>query len=238
MNTLVNESNTAIANVCFSPENMQRLEEIMIDQKVSKDTPLFWEHDAADKIYYIKKGKIKVTKNSNDGKVFIIYVFREGDFVGQIEPLADATHQFNGIATEDTIVGVIQKNDLEMLMWQYSDLALDFMKWMGLVLRITQTKFRDLLMYGKQGALCSTLIRLANTYGEQTEDGILIKEKLTNTDLADYIGAARESVSRMLSALKKDGAVETVDGYILIKDYDYLRDICHCEECPLQICRI
>lgn len=225
-------------NFCISEENMNRLKGIMTDHKVAKDSPLFWEHDVADKIYFIKKGKIKVTKNSNDGKVFILYVFQEGDFVGQIEPFAESTQQFNGIAAVDSIVGVIHKHELEMLLWQYSDLAIDFMKWMGLVSRLTQTKFRDLLMYGKQGALCSTLIRLANTYGEETEDGILIREKLTNTDLADYIGAARESVSRMLSALKKDGAVDMVDGHLLLRDIEYLKDICHCETCPVQICRI
>jgi len=237
MSTLTNIKDCPV-NFCFSKENMQRLLEIMNDHKVAKDSPLFWEHDVADKIYYIKKGKIKVTKNSNDGKMFVLYVFQEGDFVGQIEPFQDSVQQFNGIAAEDSVVGVIHKSELEMLMWQYSDLAIDFMKWMGVVQRITQTKFRDLLMYGKQGALCSTLIRLANTYGEQTPDGILIKEKLTNTDLADLIGAARESVSRMLSALKKEGAVDMVDGHILLKDIDYLKDICHCETCPMQICRI
>ncbi|GFR38006.1 anaerobic regulatory protein [Insulibacter thermoxylanivorax] len=237
MSLLIDNQETR-ANFCISPENMKRLQEIMIDQKVTKDSPLFWEHDAADKVYYIKKGKIKVTKNSNDGKVFILYVFREGDFVGQLDPYSDSTQQFNGIAIEDSVVGVIHKQDLETLLWQYSDLAIDFMKWMGLVSRITQTKFRDLIMYGKQGALCSTLIRLANSYGVETPEGILIKQKLTNTDLADYIGAARESVSRMLSALKKENAVDMKDGYLLLKDIDYLKDICHCETCPKEICRI
>lgn len=237
MSLLIDNQETR-ANFCISPENMKRLQEIMIDQKVTKDSPLFWEHDAADKVYYIKKGKIKVTKNSNDGKVFILYVFREGDFVGQLDPYTDSTQQFNGIAIEDSVVGVIHKQDLETLLWQYSDLAIDFMKWMGLVSRITQMKFRDLIMYGKQGALCSTLIRLANSYGVETPEGILIKQKLTNTDLADYIGAARESVSRMLSALKKENAVDMKDGYLLLKDIDYLKDICHCETCPKEICRI
>ena len=237
MNTLTKTSETG-AHFCISPINMQRLQEIMIDHKVSKDSPLFWENDPADKLYYIKKGRIKVTKTSNDGKVFVLYVFQEGDIVGQLDPYQDSVQAFNGIADEDSVVGVIHKPDLELLLWQYSDLAIDFMKWMGLVSRLTQTKFRDLIMYGKQGALCSTLIRLANTYGEETPDGIVIRHRLTNTDLADYIGAARESVSRMLSSLKKEGAVDIVGGYLVIQDIDYLKDICHCELCPKQICRI
>lgn len=225
-------------NHCFSHTSMKHLADTMIEQKITKDCPLFWEHDHADKLYFIKHGKVKVTKNSSDGKVFILYVFGEGDFVGQIDPYAESLQGFNAIALEDSIVGVIQKSELELVLWQNSDVALDFLNWMGHINRLTQSKLRDLMMYGKQGALCSTLIRLSNTYGVQTEDGIFINEKLTNTDLADYIGAARESVSRMLSTMKKDGAVEIVDGFLLIKDLEYLRSICHCEECPKEICRI
>lgn len=238
MSTLMDNERPLSSLTLFSDDNMKRLEGLMVEHKVAKDTALFWENDAADKLYYIKKGKIRITKNSNDGKVFILFIFKEGDFVGQIDPYTDSKQTFNGIAAEDSVIGVIQKSDLELLLWQHSDLAIDFMKWMGLISRITQTKFRDLIMYGKQGALCSTLIRLSNTYGEETRDGILIKERLTNTDLADYIGAARESVSRMLSALKKEHAVDVVDGYIVIKNLDYLKNICHCELCPKEVCRI
>lgn len=67
------------------------------------------------------------------------------------------------------------------------------MKWMGIHHRLTQTKFRDLMMYGKPGALCSTLIRLSNTYGEELDDGgVLINKKITHTDLSNMIGATRE----------------------------------------------
>ena len=47
-------------------------------------------------------------------------------------------------------------------------LALEFMKWVSIQNRKTQTKFRDLVLHGKKGALYSTLIRLTNSYGKQT----------------------------------------------------------------------
>src|SRR5690606_19192373 len=104
---------------------------------------------------------------------------------------------------------------------------------------MTQTKFRDLMMFGKPGALCSTLIRLYNTYGEMRKDGsVMIGKKLTNTELADMIGATRESVNRMLSDLKNAGAVSNENGYMVVKNIQYLKDICHCENCPVDICRI
>lgn len=52
------------------------------------------------------------------------------------------------------------------------------------------------------------------------------------------IGATRESVNRMLSDLRRKDAIEYIGGMILIKDMTMLQDICHCELCPEEICRI
>ncbi len=108
----------------------------------------------------------------------------------------------------------------------------------GLMHRVTQTKFRDLMMFGKPGALCSTLIRLCNSYGVQRDDGIYISSKQTHTDLAEMIGATRESVNRMLNDLKTRGVLSYEHQHLVIHDLNYLRDICHCENCPKDICRM
>ena len=79
------------------------------------------------------------------------------------------------------------------------------MKWMGIDQQKTQTKFRDLMLHGKKGALYSTLIRLSNSYGVKKENGVLIDLVLTNQDLANFCGMTREVVNRMLAELKKRG---------------------------------
>ncbi|CAM3043279.1 Crp/Fnr family transcriptional regulator [Paenibacillus sediminis] len=224
--------------LCFSPENFAKIKNIMYDFRVSKGSHLFWEGDTADKLYYIKDGKVRITKSNIEGKQFILYMFKTGDFLGQIDPYQDSKQSFNAEAVEDCVIGTVQKTDLEVLLWQHGDLAIEFVRWMGLTHRLTQTKFRDLMLYGKPGALCSTLIRLANTYGVEQGEHILIQERLTNTDLADHIGAARESVNRMLHELKEQDVLAIENGHILIKKMDYLKNVCNCELCPKEICRI
>lgn len=217
---------------------MRELGSVMHHTQVEAGSGIFWEGEPADKLYCIQSGKVKCTKTNEEGKQFILYMFRDGDFLGQFDPFADSRHGFTAQAIEPCSVGVISKADLETLFWRNGDLAVEFMKWMGLMHRMTQTKFRDLMLYGKPGALCSTMIRLANTFGVATPEGILITEKWTHADLADTIGAARESVNRMLGAWKRDGAIDQRDGHLLITDLDYLQRICHCELCPKEICRL
>lgn len=82
------------------------------------------------------------------------------------------------------------------------------------------------------------LIRLSNSYGVARKDEIFIDIKMNNSEMADMIGATRESVNRMLSDLKKDDVIEYEDGHVVIKDLAYLRDVCRCENCPKEICRM
>lgn len=223
---------------CFSQENFQKLIDAMTMAKVPAGTYLYWEGDAADKLLYIRSGRVKMTKSNSEGKQFLMYMFQEGDFLGQLDPYFDSKQGFNAFAVDDSWIGTIPKSDLESLLWQQGELAVEFMKWMGLMHRMTQTKFRDIMLYGKPGALCSTLIRMANTFGVSNANDIFISEKLTNTDLAEYIGAARESVNRMLADLRKADVIDYANGYITIKNIDYLKNICHCDNCPKEICRL
>jgi CRP/FNR family transcriptional regulator len=236
---LTAESSPLQKNTCFfSDANMARLTEIMYVQPYSAGQLLFAEGEPAVKLYYLRRGRVKITKSSEDGKIFTLHMYGAGDLFGQIDPSETSVYNVNAEALEDCEVGVIQQKDLEILLWQHGDLAVEFMKWMGAMHRLTETKFRDLMMYGKPGALCSTLIRLSNTYGEHGPDGIRITRKFTHSDLADMISATRESVNRMLQDLKKAGAVITRGGYFIITNMDYLKNTCHCDNCPAYICRI
>lgn len=223
---------------CFSQENLHKLTDAMTMAIVPAGTYLYWEGDAADKLMYVQSGRVKMTKSNSEGKQFLMYMFQDGDFLGQLDPCFDSKQGYNAFTMDDSLIGTLPKSDLEALLWQQGGLAVEFMKWMGLMHRMTQTKFRDIMLYGKPGALCSTLIRMANTFGVRDGDDIFIAEKMTNTDLAEYIGAARESVNRMLADLRKEGVIDYANGYITIKNIDYLRNICHCDNCPKPFCRL
>ncbi|TVX99022.1 Crp/Fnr family transcriptional regulator [Paenibacillus cremeus] len=223
----------------FSDENLELLNSIMYPKRAEAGSYLYWEGDRADKLYFIKKGRVKITKTSGNGSRITLYMFHTGDLFGQIDPFYDAAQSFDAEVLEDSEFGVIQRKDLEVLLWQHGDLAIDFMKWMAAMQRMTQTKFRDLMLFGKPGALCSLLIRLSNSYGKPGQDQeIKISKRINNTELGEMIGATRESVNRMLSDMRKENVVEIDQGYVVIKDLEYLKNVCNCENCPKEICRV
>lgn len=223
----------------LSEENMELLKAIMYMKQAAKGTYLFWEGDSADKLYFIMEGRVRLTKTMENGKTLTLYLYQDGDLFGQLDPFQESFHDFSAEVVEDSQFGMIQRKDLEVLLWQHGDLAIQFMKWMGLTHRVTQSKFRDLMMFGKTGALCSLLIRLSNTYGvTQTGNDIRIELKINNTEMAEMIGTARESVNRILTELRKEGVIDYCEGHLVIKDLSYLRDVCRCEHCPTEVCRM
>lgn len=222
----------------FSEANLRLLKQLMEERTFAAGSYLFWEGDEVTKCYYLISGDIHWVKQMDDGKPFVSHVFLPGDLIAEFAPFQQTKHNYSAKAVNSCLVGEIHLSDLEMLIKQNGSFALDMYKWMGLLNRYTQTKLRDLLMYAKTGALCSTLIRLANSYGKPDGNVIHIRKKITHSELAAWIGSTRECVNRILTDLRKKELIDYYNGYFMIKDLSHLQDVCHCEFCPKEICRI
>jgi len=221
------------------PDQFERLLAIMTPKKVRSGTYLFQDEDWTEYLYYIHEGTVKITKNTDSGEEITFTIKHAGDLVGDPCTLSHALNLTNAIAITDASLGVIRKGELEFLFYRHPDLAIAFLQWLSITKRVLETKMRDLLVYGKTGALASTLIRLCNSCGRTTEEGILIALKLTNQDLANFIGASRESVNRMLNKLKAEGTLSTRAGHLVVHDLQRLRAMCHCDgQCPAEVCVI
>ncbi|WP_409344664.1 Crp/Fnr family transcriptional regulator [Paenibacillus sp. MBLB4367] len=222
----------------LSAEHRDLLSGIMLPKRVKAGSYLFWEGDDASRLYYIRSGRVKLRKTTEEGKDLILSLMQKGDLIGEMACGGMVAYGFSAEVIEDAEIGVLPWNELERLLAANGSLAFPFMNWLGHMNRVTQSKIRDLLLFGKQGALASTLIRLGNSFGVSTSEGIFIDIKLTNNELADMIGTARESVNRMLASLKDEGTIELRDGKIVIRRLENLRSICNCSACPLDICRM
>lgn len=224
----------------FSEDNLSRMLKLMMPKRIKRGETLFREGETADCWYYVIEGVIKLTKTSNDGNTITLSMQFTGDLIGHADSLPKSEHPFTAEALEDCELGVIRRDDLESLLRENGDLAVEFMRWIGMSQWMLQTKLRDMLLFGKNGALCSLLIRLHNSFGEPfgNNGGIRISVKLSNHELAEMIGATRESVNRMLSEMKKQGTIDLVNGHLVIKDLAYLRHVCSCENCPDDVCRM
>lgn len=208
-------------------------------KKIEKGTFLFQEGSNGDELFIVQSGILQLSKIIPDGRELTLRMCTSGDFVGELHLFSPAPkYLLSARVIESGQIAVIKREVLEERLSQNMPLAFEFIRWMGLEYRKTQTKFRDLVLHGKKGALYSTLIRISNSFGIQTNTGILIELPLTNQELANFCGTSREVVNRLLSDLRKTGIISIDKGTITIHDLEYLRMEIDCENCPVEICRV
>lgn len=224
----------------ISNELRTLLESISYHKSTEKDTFLFQEGMDAQEIFIIKSGLIRIEKLTADGKELTLRLCEVTDIIGELTLFSeDPKYLLSARVVESGEVLVIKRELLEKELINNGKLTFEFMKWVSNHMRIFQSKIRDLLLNGKKGALYSTLIRLSNSYGYNTEAGIFINMPLTNQQLANFCATTRESVNRMLGELRKADIIEVKkSGHILIKDIEFLRQEIGCENCPVEICNI
>ncbi|MBB6176718.1 CRP/FNR family transcriptional regulator [Anoxybacillus tengchongensis] len=206
---------------------------------IQKGEYIFREGETTNELYIVCKGKVQLSKTTEEGRELLLRICEQGDAFGEIVPFQlTCTCTVSAKMMETGTLAVINKQQLEEKLLIDHVFALQFMQWIHLQLQRMQTKIRDLILHGKKGALYSTLIRLANSYGVETDDGILIDFPMTNQELANFCGSAREVVSRLLKELKELEIISVEKGKITIHDVQFLKDEIRCEGCPIDICNM
>lgn len=223
----------------LSPNLNKLFKKVHRIKNIKKGSFLFEEGSTANELYIVQSGKLQISKMIPDGRELTIRMCSEGELVGELSLFSPGSqHILSARASENLTVAVIEKDKLEDEIARDNELALELVKWLSLQNRKSQTRFRDLVLHGKKGALYSTLIRMANSYGIPTDDGLKINVSLTNQELANFCGTSREVVNRLLSELRKNHIISIDKGFITIHALNRIKREIDCENCPVDICNI
>ena len=222
----------------FSDASLKQIQNAMRIKQYSANDIIFQEEGLLNKLFFVDKGYVKLTKLNEEGKTLIFHYFFPMDLFGEYNGKDERVSPFTARAMEDSRIGIIDYATFKEMIMENNDLMLEFIQWQTHMKRYTQLKLRDLLFHGKDGALASTILRAANTYGVQRENHTFVTRKFTNNDFAEMVGSSRETVNRLLLSFKKEGIISYKNGWIEVLDMPKLKKLCHCEECPISICRL
>ena len=205
-----------------------------------KGASIFQEGDAAENLFLIKDGTVQISKQTDTGKELTIRLCSSNSLIGENIAFCKLNrHATTAIVMEDVTLYSLNNELLEMHLTEQPTLMTDYLQWIQVENIKNQSRLRDLMLHGKKGALFSTLIRLANTYGQSVDgNSIYIDFLLTNSEMANLCATSREMINRMLSDLKKQRIISIEKGYITIHQLDFLKQEISCDECPLCVCRI
>lgn len=207
----------------LSDEDLEQISSVTIERNLRKGTIIFMEGDKGEAFYFIKSGKVKVYKTTPDGRELIFAILSEGDVFAEVALFNDVNYPAGTEVLEDACIGMIRNEDLEKLIINNSEIALHIIKVFSKKLYSSQQKVKELALGDTYTRTAQTIIKLAQSNGVQTSEGIEFQLNLSRQDLANLIGTARETVSRALSQFKKEGSIHIDRRKIIIKDMKKLQ---------------
>jgi CRP/FNR family cyclic AMP-dependent transcriptional regulator len=163
--------------------------------------------DSTNSLYIVLSGRLKVYASSDDGRDVILDELGPGEYFGELA-LDGGARSASVKALETSKCCVIQESELQKILIELPDFAVHLThKLIRMVRRLTE-QVRSLALQDVYGRLARVLTELSDPVGSER----IVREKLTQQDIADRIGSSREMVNRVIKELVTGGYVSVRDG--------------------------
>lgn len=203
---------------------LDEIAKLVIQRNYRKNMIIFMEGEPGEAVFFIEKGRVKVFRTSEDGREIIINIFGPGEVFAEVTLLnPGSTYPVTAQTIEDSVIYFIRNQDFENLLRRNTELSLEILKILSQRLRYLQSRIKNLAFNDTYVRTAQALIKFAQQYGVQTEEGIKLDLPITRKELSDVIGTSRETVSRALSQFAREGAINTGGRAIVIKDINKLK---------------
>lgn len=173
-----------------------------------KKQVIYYESNHANRVFYIKKGKVKTFKTSDQGKELVVGLYKEGDYIGYVALLEGTTYTDTAEAIEDCELIIIPKKDFEELMHTRLDINRKFLTMLAHHVTERQDRLVELAYNSLRKKVASALLILKQKY-----DGAI---QISRENIAAIAGTATESLIRTLSDFKKEKLIDIQNGHVVI----------------------
>lgn len=187
-------------------EPLSKEEQIALIEKAKhvdykKGETIFHESDQADKIMIIRYGKVKMNHYSLEGKEYVFDILMENDIYGEHNIFAGKTFEANAVTLSETGVCLISLKDILELILKRPEIGIKILNVIGKKLSFSNELVQLLSMNDAKARVAGfILFRSEKIKGDTIE--------LTREDIAGHINIRRETISRKLGELQKDGMIQ------------------------------
>jgi CRP/FNR family cyclic AMP-dependent transcriptional regulator len=184
---------------------------------------LFTEGSRSETVVVVISGRVKVFTSAADGAEVVLAVRGPGALLGELAAIDQQPHSASVRSLEPVEVVTVGLREFTAFLQEHP-------RTMWLLMRILTSRLRDAdrkrIEFGVHDApsrVARRLVELVDRFGEPTESGIMITLPLTQDELASWVGASREAVTKALRTLRARGYVRTKRRMITVVDIEGLR---------------
>ncbi|WP_378954330.1 Crp/Fnr family transcriptional regulator [Pelosinus sp. sgz500959] len=204
-------------------EDLTIISQVTAEYKYKKNETIFSEGETGVGFYYVKTGKVKIIKLSADGREHIINILGPSEVFAEVLLFNKGPYPATAVALKESCVGIIRNSELEKIIINHPHVAMNIIQVMSKKLLFIQQKVNSLAFSDSYAKIAQTIELLSRRHGKETCRGLEIDAAITRLDIANLAGTTRETVSRVLSVIKKEKILEEDERRIIILDVNGLR---------------
>jgi CRP-like cAMP-binding protein len=190
--------------------------------ELSRGNVLFHEGEAGDRLYIIGEGKIKLGRSSTDGRENLLALLGPGDMFGELTLFSPGPRTATATSVSESVVYELSHRALVEWIRPRPAVAAHLLAALAIRLRRTNESLADLVFADVPGRVAKSLLDLAQRFGERTEDGIRVAHDLTQEELAQLVGASRETVNKALADFAARGWIRREGRAVVLIDFERL----------------
>jgi CRP-like cAMP-binding protein len=194
----------------------------MTQVKVSKGQTLFKEGDAGDRLFVVVEGKLKLGTSSGDGRENLLSILGPGDMFGELSLFDPGPRTATATAVTDSRVLALANDQVIGWVTAHPQVSLQLLKRLARRLRRTNEVLADLVFADVPGRVAKAIMDLGERFGTKKDDGLHVNHELTQEELAQLVGASRETVNKALADFAGRGWVRLEPRAVVVLDYDRL----------------
>jgi len=206
----------------LTDEDISSLGRLSIRKHYPKDTVIFFENEEGDFFFMILDGRIKVTILGDDGREVILSLLGPGDFFGEMALLDNEPRSATAIAVEDSELLSLHRTDFQSVLADKQSITVGLIRVLTSRLRKANHQISTLALLDVYGRVARVIVDMAREEGRRLKDGRIAFRRATHQEIANRIGTTRETVTRMLKDLERQGLIH-VEGKEMVVQPDFER---------------
>jgi CRP/FNR family transcriptional regulator, cyclic AMP receptor protein len=189
---------------------------------LSKGQALFNEGERGDRLYIITDGKMKLGHTSSDGRESLLAVLGPGELLGELSLFDPGPRTATATALTDVSLMGLGHAALRPWLTGRPEVAEALLIALAQRLRRTNEQMADLVFSDVPGRVAKTLLELGEKFGRTLPDGIHVSHDMTQEELAQLVGASRETVNKALADFAARGWIRLESRSVVLLDAERL----------------
>ena len=203
--------------------SMEMMDQKSKMQKSSKREVIYFPEERSDNIYFLKEGKVKISRVSEDGKKMTLHLIGPGEIFGESAILGQEKRENIAEVVEDAVVCSINRTMFQEMLANNPKMNLSINKFIGLRIRKIQAHVEDLVFKDAKERVVAFLERYTKTFGKKMIDGWMVRPFLTHQEIADLTATSRQTVNAILNYLVTNQDIKYTRRYFQVIRTDWIQ---------------